>query len=389
MLMKPLFILALSPLLFGLSAARAQEDPAYQPEYLQGNSFIYTSAASRNLNTATGAYIRFTATEDTSATSLHLYFNSTVDTSVTFGLQADNGSGAPSGIFLGSGTVSPKEGWNSLTLETPQALVAGQVYHVVALPTTGDTARLRRLVMAAPLTYQTWGIKDVNYGYGTRNVSGTPSAASNADAITFAIGTTSGRGLGLAYSKFSNSPVLSAATPRAQRFQFHATESGHNLLESITIRLSAGAADLQDVRITLLNDANLVLATSVIEASQITPSSTADYTATFTGGPVLAEGGYYRIALTAVGDGASSITWASTITESTNADINSATFQGVEGYAFSYSDATFATAQGISYGSDYLFSYSAVAVPEPGATAALAFGALVLGFGRRLRKPRA
>ncbi len=388
MFMKPFFILAFSPLFLGLPSALAQEDPTYQPEYLPGNSFLYTSAGSRNLNSGTGAYVRFTATEETSATSLHLYFNATVATSVTFGLQADNGSGAPSGVFLGSGTVSPVEGWNSITLDSPLALTAGQVYHVVALP-TAETVRLRRLTMAAPLTFQTWGIKDPNYGYGTRNTSGTPSAASNADAITFAVGTTSGRGLGLAYSKYGSSPVLSSATPRAQRFQFHATEPGNNLLESITIRLNAGAADLQDVRITLLNDANLVLATSIIDASQIAPSTTADYTATFAGGPILTEGEYYRIALTAAGDGVTSITWASTITESTNAAINSATFQGVEGYAFSYTDATFGTAQGISYGSDYLFSYSAVAVPEPGTTAALAFGALVLGLGRRLRKPRA
>ena len=366
----------------GVSPCVQAADP-YEPEFTQGNDFIYRTSGSQAATTTRGVYIRFTATADASANSLSLYLSSATASSLTFGLQADNGSGAPSGTFLASGTITPTTGWNSITF-ADQSLVAGQVYHVVILPTSSGNASLRSLAsfQDIPFASQTYGIKDNQYAFGFIN-NGTPAAANNETALPFVVGTKSSMGMGMAYYN-TTSVTLSATTPYGQRFRF--TSGGDQpaaVLNSITLRLSAGATDIHNVQVTLLDDANVILATTVLDASTITPGTTGNYTVNFENGPKLTDESYYRLALTVEGGGTNSVRWIADITGSTSNTINSATFQGLDGYVFSYSDNTFSTPQGSSLGNDFIFSYTATAVPEPRVALLLIVG---FAFAHVIRK---
>ncbi len=364
MKISPLLLPVVCSLAFLPKAVAAPFDPEYSP----GNLAIYTTSNSLGLNATTGAYFRFTATDDTDANSLHININaaSLTATSLTFGLQADNGSGAPSGTFLAQGTVTPVAGWNSISF-AGQSLLAGQVYHVVMLPTVGGNANLRRVIpLATPVAYQSSGIKDANYGRGSIP-NGVPGAAVNTDSMVFAVGTT-GTGMGFAYTGnlYSN---LSPTAPYAQRFQFHADAPENRFLDEITIRLGVDGAvtaqNLRDVQVTLLSDANLVLGTAIIDSDSLSIGSVNNYTFSLNEGVELTDGAFYRLAVNSTGIGTQNARWYYSYTDSTSTAINSATFQGLDGYAFSYTNGTFATTSNTEYGRDYLFSYTTTAVPEP------------------------
>ncbi len=363
-----------------LAVPGALGDDAYTPQYTQGNTFRFTTANHSTVNTSYGAYIRFTATETTSATSLSLFLNSgTTASSLTYGLQAENESGNPDGTFLASGTVTPTaNAWNTIIFGE-QALVAGKTYYVVVQPTLNGEARVRRLVTDSVVLNQTYGIRDEQYKWG-RLSGGTPGTPSSFDALSFVVGTTSSQGMGFAYYT-SSSSILSSTTPHAQQFRFTTgAEPDHTTLDSITLRLSIGETDLRDVQVTLLNDANVTLATTVLASSALIRGASNDYTVTFDDNPVLTEGSYYKIALTITEPGSNSIRWFSYITGSSSDAINSATFQGLSGYALSYSNAAFTGDPTIDHSRDYFFSYTTVAtIPEPGSTALLIVALAVTG----------
>lgn len=382
--MKPSLPLAFILCTFGALLSNALGDP-YTPEYIQGNTFYYRTANSLNVNTSNGAYVRFTATESTTANSLSLYLNqNSTATSLTYGLQADDGNGNPSGTFLASGTVSvgSTAAWSTITF-AEQALVAGQAYHVVIQPTTTGFANVRKLVTDGVTPQQTYGIVDDQYEWGSMIGGTTPGTASSSDVIVFALGTTSSQGMGFSLSNSSFSPFLSQNAASAQRFQFVSGESGHTALDSITLRLSVGAAEnRRDVQVTLLDDADTTLATTVLDASLLTPDKSDFYTLSFDENPILTEGTYYKLALSSAESGTNSVRWVSYVSQSTNTanGINTATYQGLEGYAFAYSDATFSTLSAPQLHVDYSFSYTTAAIPEPG-TAALALVGLALAVG--------
>lgn len=382
MRLTPLPALVLALAVTAWSSARSFGDDPYEAEYLQGNLFYSSSSGSTTISPSGGAYIRFTATETTLATSVHLNLNGSglTATSMTFGLQADNGSGLPSGTFLASGTVTPASGWNSVTF-TGYQLVAGQVYHVVALPATGGNALLRHLTGPPPLTFQTYGVKDTSYMRGVTNVSGVPTGTpSNTVAMVYAVGTTS-HGIGLAYQATASNNIT-ATVPLAQRFKFTPSESDQTVLESFTLRLTTGAANLKDIRVNLLSDDNIVLATTTLLASSLTPSGTSEYTISFDDGVILTEDSFYKLSLFSE-EATSGVNWVVNRSSSTNAAINSATFQGTDGYAFTFSNTNFTTPQGFVFGDDYVFSYTTSAIPEPGAGITALIGMGVIGLLRR------
>ncbi|HWL51067.1 MAG TPA: hypothetical protein VNQ90_01430 [Chthoniobacteraceae bacterium] len=384
--MKRSLLSALALCTLGALSPHALGDP-YTPEYTQGNTFRYRTSSNQTSNTLNGAYVRFTATETTSATSLSVNLNNDATAaSLTFGLQADDGNGKPTGTFLASGTATVTPGgWSTITF-AEQPLVAGQVYHVVVQPTTAGNATLRKLVTDGVTPDQTYGIVDHQYGWGVMTGGTTPGATNTSDVITFAVGTTSGRGMGYALIDSQFSPFLSQTTPYAQRFEFKSGEPGHTALDSITLRLNVGETNLRDVQVTLLNDANVTLATTVLDSSLLTPGGTNFYTLSFEETPILTEGAYYKIALTSAEAGTSSVRWFGYISKSTNDAVNSATFQGLDGYALIYGDAAFSSISSTDMSKDYNFSYTTAAViPEPGTTA-LAVMALVLTIGMLRRR---
>ncbi len=375
-----------SSLIFALAVAswfpgESAHADAYVPEYTQGNGFYFSSSGSTTVSTTAGFYNRFTATETTTATSVSLNLNSATATSLTFGLQADDGTGKPTGTFLASGTVTPVAGWNTVTFAGYE-LTAGQVYHVVALPTASGNALARHLSGIPTMNFQSYGVRDAAYIRGLTNASGVPTGTpGNTVAMVYAVGTTS-HGIGQAFSVSANN-TLSATAPLAQRFQFTPSASNQTVLDTITVRLNTGAADLKDVTISILNDNNIVLATTTLAKSALTASTTADYTVDFGDSLVLTEGAYYKLALHSGEAGTTSVKWNVSKSNSTNSAINSATFQGTDGYAFAYSNTSFTTPQGFAYGDDYTFHYTTIAIPEPGVGAAVLLGLGVIGSALR------
>lgn len=387
--MKPSHLSAFILCTFGVLLPSAQGDP-YTPEYTQGNTFRYRTAGHQTVTTSRGAYVRFTATENTSATSLSLFLNSgTTATSLTYGLQADDGHGNPSGTFLALGTATgvTANSWSTITF-AEQALVAGQAYHVVVQPTTTGSADLRKLVTDGVVPNQTYGITDDQYEWGAMTSGTTPVPVTSSDAIAFAVGTTATQGMGYAFTNSSFSPYLSQTTPYGQRFAFRSGEVGQTALDSVTLRLNTGAIEsLRNVQVTLLNDANVTLATTVLDSSLLTPDATSFYTFSFEDTPILTEGAYYKLALTTAEAGTSSIRWFSYVSQGSNEAnaINSATFQGLDGYVLTYNDAAFSSVSSRDLSRDYSFSYT-TAIPEPGTTALAVIAlAVTVGMLRRNR----
>lgn len=100
-----------------------------------GNQFLFTGLQSGNSfrnNNQMMSY-RFTAATSTAIDQIIIYqYDYSGAGNYRFGLQADNGSGKPSGTYLGSGTNSGNStGWQTASLPIPVNIVKGSTYHIV------------------------------------------------------------------------------------------------------------------------------------------------------------------------------------------------------------------------------------------------------------------
>jgi PGF-pre-PGF domain-containing protein len=93
-------------------------------------------------NAGDNTSIRFTAQETKTVANVRVYVKLKSLGTATYvaGIQADNGSGYPTGIWLGSGAmVSVLAGWRNAVLTPNVSLTAGQVYHIVVNKSAGTS----------------------------------------------------------------------------------------------------------------------------------------------------------------------------------------------------------------------------------------------------------
>ncbi|MFH1188836.1 MAG: LamG-like jellyroll fold domain-containing protein [bacterium] len=112
-----------------------------------GNQFLTTSinpSSSINNDNRKLSY-RFTAQSSKTVDRVSIYQEASSGTS-TFrvGIQVDDGSGNPSGTFLGSATYSGGNGWNTINISPDVDVTSGGTYHIVIERDSGSGSRQYR-----------------------------------------------------------------------------------------------------------------------------------------------------------------------------------------------------------------------------------------------------
>jgi hypothetical protein len=351
-------------------------------EYTPGNLFYYTSAQSAAVNSTQAPYASFTAPESTAANSISINLNG-VDSlsSLTYGLQLDDGTGKPTGVFVASGTVAPVLGWNTVAFGDYN-LVAGQVYHVVLQSVPSGSATWR-ILAGATQNIHSYGVIDTNFARGAFS-KGVWSNPTKDWSAVYRVGTTGNVPIGNVYTAGNSTNLANAASIPAQRFVYHALDTG-NFLDSVTVRLNVAATGpANDITLVLLDSSNNPLETKVLSADLLTVNSTNNYTINFSKALELVDGESYSLALHSVGSAGNSVKWSYAYTDNSE-ELYSATFQGTDGYGFSYKNTDFLAANAAQYSLDYIFSYTTDAIPEPGTYAFALAGAGLIGLSLRRR----
>jgi type II secretory pathway pseudopilin PulG len=93
--------------------------------------------------------LRFTAQKTKSVNLVRVYVDLLNNPpTYRFGLQADNGSGRPSGTYLAYGDLRPTlSGWQTITLNQPLNLIKGQTYHLVVSWQSGQIGPNRYIAL--------------------------------------------------------------------------------------------------------------------------------------------------------------------------------------------------------------------------------------------------
>lgn len=114
---------------------------------------------------------RFTAKETKSGINkVAVYLHQITDPpTYRIGIQADDGSGDPTGIYLGSGTWTPiSSGWNEVSISPSVSLTKGSIYHVVVQYESGSIAASNSVTLRGSKPRMDWQPRnadknDVNY----------------------------------------------------------------------------------------------------------------------------------------------------------------------------------------------------------------------------------
>lgn len=116
-----------------------------------GNRFLVTALdSSFRLTSANRRQsLRFTAQKTKTINILRVYVDLLNNPpTYRFGLQADNGSGRPSGTYLAYGDLRPTlTGWQTIALNQPLNLIKGQTYHLVVSWQSGQIGTNRYIAL--------------------------------------------------------------------------------------------------------------------------------------------------------------------------------------------------------------------------------------------------
>ncbi|MFA6410428.1 MAG: hypothetical protein WCW26_02515 [Candidatus Buchananbacteria bacterium] len=245
--------------------------------------------------------LRFTARQSKLVNQIRVYQASTSGLG-TFrvGLQADNGSGQPSGTYLASGTyLNILNGWQSVTISPNIALVKDKIYHIVISRQSGSTKAYRfSLPQNNFWTYDNLADPNLNVLWTT---NGGTTWSVLAKTPIFVLRYTDNTFNGMPCHNFitdNNSySRIYGNRQRGQSFIY----SGDDLEvsgASFYVRKRSASAPEDDLYVSLysLSD-NLELASSTLAtASQITDSYSWQ-TANFAKTKILTNGKEYRISL--------------------------------------------------------------------------------------------
>jgi hypothetical protein len=366
-------------LAFAITSAHAQTNQ-------WGDNFYLGNSASSLSIGANPISARFTASSGMTLTGATIQLSYvTASSDLQIGIMTDNGSGAASGTFLGSGSVTATgAGYWSVSFDSSVALSAGAVYHLMATnKSAGATAGWRDI--GAQVTHQPRdSFSDSNWGTGYAYSPG----SFGRDTPVYLLSTTSGPNYGSPYT-LNNYRELYQDIIRGEQFVYRG--SNDQQLISAALRLYVGAAPPDDLSVALLSLNNTLLASGALsKASSLALGVASNYTVSLVGAPVLTNGVSYRL-----------VAWSSNSTLGNNWQLvlngtgqgsdyawNGAGFDGTNSFgigAFSY-NPTSATYGSLGDSYDAFFNLTMVAIPEP-ATLALTL-ACGLALVVACRKPR-
>jgi len=331
-----------------------------------GNQFLLTATSGIGALTASTYKCsnRFTAQNSKTVTRIRVYLNQENGNSPTYryGIQADN-AGLPSGTFLGYGDVAATTtGWRELTLNTPVAITAGQVYHIVVQYQSGTIATNRyiNIQRSTPLNLLYPYNNATESNANTLFYNGSSWAIQNYQPVYLLV---------FNDSTYEGNPYYTSAAQsifgnnfRGEKF---VVSGGDKTVSDISfyIRKNSVLNPVANLTVNLFD----VTGNTLIEQGTIcTPaeaSTTYDWkTYTFSTPRTLQNGRTYRIYLSSSGSGSARYYQVYTIQNTNSAEYNGVNYDGTNS-VYSYS-----TNSGTSYtdSSDYDISGFRFTVPSTG-----------------------
>lgn len=343
----------------------------------EGNTVNYTSSGSAQTSstTLTGEWASFTAPDNLTATGINLDLgggSTQTATSFTYGIELGNSSGnGPDGTFLESGTYTGVTTATTgfVNLDLPDlTLSAGTVYYVVIDPLSSGVLNIHDDTGYSPSGITPYGYNDPNFARGGVNTSTNVSTApSTTTSISYVVTTTAGYNLGNPLSAITTNPAGGALNV-AQHFIFQPPATGSAIsTASVTLSVTNATGTLGPVNVLLVDASGNTVAQATIAASSLIVGSNS-YTVNF-GNVALTPGAGYNLLVNSPTSTSGNVKWLVDETDTgttTSAADELATYEGTDGYAFSYSSTSYATAtQTDLLNEDYVFSYTTTAVPEP------------------------
>ncbi len=315
-----------------------------------GNSFLVgTPPTSVAVDATNDHWARFTIWKNATFSAAQVRLKDVATASLTVSLQGDNGSGFPDGRELTSGVISsPREGWNRVAFKDTE-LKEGEVYFLV-LEKTAEGSAGWMCVNVGKANVQPSGLADPQWAHGS-GATVTPRTT-----VMFILEGKAGENFGQPYVSKFNYKLSGGRNIPAQRFVFHPPATGEATLAAVSLALNIAKTDSEEYTLALLDEKDTVVEAVKIPGDQVEAGPPKTYTFTFFGTTRLVEGKSYSLAFicpsAAVGGA-----WVSSMTDAGEQAAEKATWQGVEGYAFKYTDDNLNSASEPELNRDMVFSF--------------------------------
>jgi len=294
---------------------------------LFGNQFMIGSPPIQiAVDPVNNQWTRFTSWNKTTVTAADVFLGESKAASAVVGLQPDK-DGVPSGRYLVSGTLStPQSGWNRITFPTPVNLEADHVYYLVM--TVPDGTINWTAVNLANRGTQPSGAQDPAWAHGSGSTVDTRLGPA------YLLEASDGRNLGQPYTLRYNSPVLGGKKIPAQRFVFQPASGGGETVAAVSLALGIATNEAVTYKVALLDAKNAIIESKEVTSADLPAGPPKIVTIPLAGTTRLTPGETYSLAFysEAVGGKASWVGAATTADQTAE----KATWQGVEGYAFTY-----------------------------------------------------
>ncbi len=380
--MKHISYLAFLPVI--LAAYPFAPAAAQDLTYTEGNPVDFAASGTAFVTNTTAQWASFTAPETMNATGINLDLaaDASADSSFTIGLELANANNnGPSGTFIDSATftgTTTTAGFADVTLPVDQQLTAGTVYYVVveapSTPTNSTALALREATSFTPGSVQPYGYNDSSFARGGLTLSsGTSTTPSTLSMISYVVTTDGAYNLGNPITSTTVNPAGAASNP-AEHFIFEQPSTGNAITSAtVTLAVTNSTGTLAPVTVTLLDNNNNIIAQSSIPLSSLIVG-TNSYTVNFDN-VVLTQGAGYNLTINSSGSTSGNVKWLADMTD-TGAAEEAATYQGTQGYAFTYNSSLNTPGTAVD-NEDYIFTYTTAAVPEP---STVMLGTLGLGL---------
>lgn len=344
---------------------------------LWGNIYELNNAGTVSVTPGSDQWVTFTATQAMTISGGSFVSTSGVaSTMVDVSIYAVDGNGKPTGVALGSNTMTTNAaGTYSLTLPNI-ALTANTVYAVKLSTATPGGSFGWRYNVGPTGGIQPFGVTDASFlrGGGT----GSPVAGMNA----FYLQTNIGRAVGQPYSSSVAQNAALPTTTLAQRFKFDlAGAGGNNQVDSISLYLGIAATPPSSlVTVKLISSSGVVLDTITRDLSgELVGARNFSFDLAT---PIsLTNGADYYVGIYSNGSASDSVKWYAWASANDPTAI-SASFQGSVANMVTFSSQSDYTGIPSEVGyRDYAFGLNMV--PEPSSVVLLLGGAALLALRRR------